>query len=93
MTNEQKRKRILEAKAVLIKAFRGDFSKPHWDIKQGRLYSHNYGLYLQWQECNRPDLPESYENQKPTGGVVFLVQNTLFSESEFRIGTVQKLDS
>jgi hypothetical protein len=74
MTNDQKRKRIIRAKQVLHTEYRNEFRKMHWDIRNNRLYSHDRKLALEWAECNYPGRPESYENQKPSQGIVFLIR-------------------
>lgn len=70
MTNESKRRRILEAKSVLNDTYRRLFTKPHWDIRNNRLLSNDRTFALVWAESINPSMPESYDNQRTSHGVV-----------------------
>lgn len=66
------KKRLLEARSVLANEFRQRFKKYTFDFENKRLVSSDNKLALQWQLRDRPNEPESYENQQTSVGSVLL---------------------
>lgn len=67
------RKRLNEAKSVLMLRYRKMFKPGIFKPAERALYSDNpFGYRLQWQTRRHPDQPESYENQQTAIGVVYL---------------------
>ena len=66
---KQLKQRLMEARNVLVDAIRRDFGKGTFDFDKQCLVGDN-GYVLQWQVRERPDLPESYQNQQTSRGTV-----------------------
>lgn len=67
------RKRLMEARSVLLPKFRKQFTKQaEFDFENKMLISDDGKLALIWSVRERPDLPISYENQQTTRGSVGL---------------------
>lgn len=79
------KKRILEAKADLKQVFRDEFKQSKWDIPHKRLWSEDGNYCLQWQARDRPDEPESYENQQSAAGTVVLLKLRKRTDNDPRI--------
>jgi len=75
----QLKSRLMHARAVLRREYRKYFTSPVFDFEKKRLVGTD-GYALQWRVRERPDQPESYENQQTCIGTVVLVQ--LEEESE-----------
>ena len=85
MTREQKaiaigndtdklKKRLLEARSVMDRAFQLFFKKYVYCFKRKCLISNCGRWALQWRIREHPDQPESYENQQTNRGTVVFVQ-------------------
>lgn len=85
MTNEQKalavsknraalRKRLMEARSLLVKPLRVEFSKYTFDFEHKRFISSSGEYILQWQLRCYPHMPESYENQQTNTGNVYVAR-------------------
>lgn len=83
MTNEEKaealgwdktklRKRLMDAKTVLVPELKQKFKNATFNFKAKQLVGD--GCVLQWKTHQYPTSPESYENQQTNIGiVVFLI--------------------
>jgi hypothetical protein len=68
-------KRLLEARSMLVKEYRKEFTPYTLDFERKRLVSASGQYFLQWELRSRPDLPISYENQQTNRGNVYLAKN------------------
>jgi hypothetical protein len=68
------RKRLSEAKSVLLPEYRKLFRPGIFKANERALYSEGLRYRLQWQTRRYPDAPESYENQQTSIGAVYLVE-------------------
>jgi hypothetical protein len=65
--------RLKNAKSLLQLRYRKMFKPGIFKPKDHALYSDSpFGYRLQWQTRRNPELPESYENQQTSAGVVYL---------------------
>lgn len=65
------RKRLFAAKSVLAAPYRKFFRTSHFDLSRRALVGTD-GFVLQWHVRRYPVMPDSYENQQTSVGVVFL---------------------
>jgi hypothetical protein len=63
----------MQARAVLRSEYRKYFTTPVLDYKKKQLVGTD-GYVLQWLTRERPDQPESYENQQTSVGTVMVFQ-------------------
>lgn len=71
------RKRLNEARSILVLRYRKMFKPGIFKANEKALYSDNpIGYRLQWQTRRHPDQPESYENQQTAVGAVYLEELT-----------------
>lgn len=67
------RRELNGAVSLLLDKYRVHFRARRFDFDAKRLYGAD-GYYLQWATRAFPDMPESYNNQQCSRGVVFLLK-------------------
>ena len=68
------KKRLMSARSVLVRELYGLFNKHTFDFEQKRLVSSCGKYALQWRLRDKPNEPESYENQQTSIGGVFFIE-------------------
>jgi hypothetical protein len=72
LSPERLKRRLLQARRLLIPELRARFKRSHFDFPNRRLLSDDGRVALQWQTRRCPSEPESYHNQQCDIGAVYV---------------------